>query len=519
MEEPLFIGVDVGTGSTRAALVNLNGKILKQACRPIQIWTPTPNYFQQSSQDIWKACCHTIKEITKDIDPKCIKGIGFDATCSLAVVDKNGDPVSISPKGEKDQNVIMWMDHRAKKEADFINLTKHRVLESVGGKVSLEMEIPKLLWLKKNCKKCWEEADLFLDLPDFLTWKATGSQSRSLCSVVCKWMYEATPTEKGRWNKEFFDEIGLSDLCDNDFYRIGQVIKTPGEPCEDGLSKNIAEELNLIPGIAVGTSIIDAHAGGLGLIGCKVDNNPIDLTTRLSLICGTSTCHMAVNKTRLFVQGVWGPYYSAMIPGLWLNEAGQSATGKLIDHIIDSHPATAKMKEKLQSGTRIIDHLNALVKELAAKSNKSFDSLTENIHIWPDFHGNRSPIADPTLKGMYGTRHIMEVMQEKGYIFDSILACGGLSKNELFLKSQANIVSKSVLIPEEAESVLIGAAILGATASGVFNDVEEAAKSMGGKAITVEPCLEVSRYHNKKYKVFKKMLDHQLLYQNIMQEE
>jgi len=49
---------------------------------------------------------------------------------------------------------------------------------------------------------------------------------------------------------------------------------------------------------------------------------------------------MIVNENKIFVNGVWGPYYSAMVPGFWLNEGGQSATGKLLDHVIDTHPAT-----------------------------------------------------------------------------------------------------------------------------------------------------------------------------------
>lgn len=65
------------------------------------------------------------------------------------------------------------------------------------------------------------------------------------------------------------------------------------------------------------------------------------------LICGTSTCHMIVSEKEVFVKGVWGPYYSAMIPGMWLNEGGQSATGKLLDHIIDSHPAKSLIMDNL----------------------------------------------------------------------------------------------------------------------------------------------------------------------------
>ena len=57
---------------------------------------------------------------------------------------------------------------------------------------------------------------------------------------------------------------------------------------------------------------------------------------------------MAVSQNEIFIKGVWGPYYNAMFPGLWLSEGGQSATGKLIDHIIDTHPATSKIYKKLE---------------------------------------------------------------------------------------------------------------------------------------------------------------------------
>jgi len=72
------------------------------------------------------------------------------------------------------------MDHRAKKEADFINTTNHRVLKYVGGKISLEMETPKILWLKNNLPKntFWQKVGMFFDLADFLTWKATDTVSR-----------------------------------------------------------------------------------------------------------------------------------------------------------------------------------------------------------------------------------------------------------------------------------------------------------------------------------------------------
>lgn len=284
----------------------------------------------------------------KNINPDNIKGIGFDATCSLVALDKNGHSMSVSTSNNE-QNIIMWMDHRAQAEADFINKTNHDILKYVGGKVSLEMEMPKLLWLKKNLPQKWEEFGYFFDLPDFLTWKATGSMSRSLCSLVCKWNYECSIEGKRGWNIDFLSEIGLEDLAKDNFKKIGSKVLMPGEFC-GGLTADVANSLGLKPGTPVATSIIDAHAGGLGMIGTHGGGIDKDMSLRLGLICGTSTCHMAVNSNAVLVQGVWGPYYSAMVPGMWLNEAGQSASGMLLDYIISSHPAGIELLKTMSSG-------------------------------------------------------------------------------------------------------------------------------------------------------------------------
>jgi ribulose kinase len=53
---------------------------------------------------------------------------------------------------------------------------------------------------------------------------------------------------------------------------------------------------------------------------------------------------MLLSDEEVFVDGVWGPYYGAMVPGMWLLEGGQSATGKLIDHVISNHPAFKDLK-------------------------------------------------------------------------------------------------------------------------------------------------------------------------------
>ncbi|THD46056.1 ribulokinase, partial [Enterobacteriaceae bacterium ML5] len=184
-----FIGVDVGTGSARAGVFDMTGRMVGQASREITLYRPKADFVEQSSDEIWQSVCNAVKDAVNqaDINPIQVKGIGFDATCSLVVLDKEGKPLTVSPSGRSEQNIIVWMDHRAITQAERINATGHRVLEFVGGIISPEMQTPKLLWLKQHMPTTWNNVGHLFDLPDFLTWRATQDATRSLCSTVCKW--------------------------------------------------------------------------------------------------------------------------------------------------------------------------------------------------------------------------------------------------------------------------------------------------------------------------------------------
>ena len=191
----LYLGVDVGTGSARAALFDAKGRLQGLGVQPIIIWRPQTDFVEQSSDDIWESCCAAVKQALAAASARAeqIRGIGFDATCSLVALDAQDRPVTVSPTERDEQNVVVWMDHRAIAQADRINETKHGVLEYVGGVISPEMQSPKLLWLKQNSPQTWQRTARFFDLPDFLTYRATGSDTRSLAPP-----YASGPT-KATW--------------------------------------------------------------------------------------------------------------------------------------------------------------------------------------------------------------------------------------------------------------------------------------------------------------------------------
>lgn len=541
MTAQAYLGVDVGTASVRAGLFDAEGKRLGSGVCPIRIFRPAEDFVEQSSDDIWSAVCTAVRAALREasIAPECVLGIGFDATCSLVVLDADGKPLSVSPSGNPEQNVIVWMDHRAIGDAAAINQTSHEVLRYVGGIISPEMEMPKLRWLKREKPQTWARAALFLDLPDFLSYRATGVRTRSLCTTVCKWTYVG---HEGRWDTSFLSQIGLEDLATDGFARIGSAVRPMGERV-GGLSADAARELGLGVGTPVAVSIIDAHAGGLGLIGASLDGvapSAGDLEHRLALIGGTSSCHMAVSAEPRFVPGVWGPYYSAMVPGLWLTEGGQSATGALIDHVIHSHARSRELVERAErESTSVYELLNRTLATLSADVSPE---LSAELHVLPDFHGNRSPRADPTLRGMvsglrlsdsveslallylatiqaiaHGTRHILAALAAQGYRIDTLLACGGDTKNPLFLREHADICGCKVVLPREPEAVLLGAALLGAVAGGRYATVIEAMGAMSAAGRVVEPRTgAVAAYHEKKHRVFLRMYEDQMAYRALM---
>lgn len=547
-----YLGIDIGTGSVRAGLFDRGGVLRGLGVEEIQIWRPQVDFVEQSSDDIWRAVGVAVKQAMQaaDLLPEQVRGIGFDATCSLVALDENDRPVSTSPTGRDAQNIIVWMDHRALEQTERINAGGHDVLRYVGGRISPEMQTPKLLWLKENLPQTWRRAARFLDLPDFLTYRATGDDARSLCTTVCKWTYlgheqAARKDTVGRWAADYLTKVGLQDFVDEEFRRIGARVQPLGVPAGRGLTAAAAADLGLRPGTPVSIGIIDAHAGGLGVLGTPRDGRGLtaeDLDARLALIGGTSSCHMAASREPRFIPGVWGPYYSAMIPGMWLTEGGQSATGALIDHVIDSHTHGAALREEAgRSGKSVYQLLNERLEAMAAGT--AFPAaLTRDLHVLPYFHGNRSPRADATLRGMIsglklsdtaddlallylatiqaialGTWHIIDTLNRSGYRIDTILACGGGTKNPVFLREHADATGCHVLLPREPEAVLLGAAILGAVACCDFESILEAMGALNQAGATITPAgSAVAEYHTAKRAVFLRMHEDFQQYRAIM---
>jgi ribulose kinase len=124
----------------------------------------------------------------------------------------------------------------------------------------LEMDIPKILWLKNHMKPSVFSNCQFFDLPDYLTYRATGSPARSCCSLTSKYSF----IPRVGWKREFFGAIGLGEFCETTYRQIGaeddeQGVRTVGMPVGRGLERKAAEDLGLMEGTPVGSALIDAY--------------------------------------------------------------------------------------------------------------------------------------------------------------------------------------------------------------------------------------------------------------------
>jgi ribulose kinase len=98
-----------------------------------------------------------------------------------------------------------------------------------------------------------------------------------------------------------------------------------------------------------------------------------------------------------------------------------------------------------------------------------------------------------------------------------MVACGGGVKNPVFLREHADITGCRIILPQEPEAVLLGSAILGATAAGAFASIREAMRTMSTAGEVIAPAgADTKEYHNRKYRVFQRMFADQMAYRNLM---
>lgn len=513
----LLAAVDVGTGSARAGIVSADGRLLGRAERAIDMRRTGANRAEHDSEQIWNAVCAALHAAIAEAgaSPEHVVGLGFDATCSLVVRGRDGAPVAVSPDAGPNWDTIVWLDHRSLAEAAECTTTGHEVVEETGGVMSPEMQVPKLMWLKRHLPESWARAGHFFDLVDYLTWRATGSLDRSQSTLTCKWTWLGN-AEPG-WRRDFLEAVGLAELVEK--ARLPERASPPGADLGP-LTPEAAAQLGLTTNCRVGAGLIDAHAGALGVLGGLI-GDPAGIDRHLALIAGTSSCVVALSENARRASGLWGPYYGALLPGLWLTEAGQSASGALLDHVIRWHAA---------GGEPTPERHGAIAARIAALRAAEGPDFARGLHVLPDFHGNRSPLGEPGALGMIagldldvgfdslarlywraavgialGLRQILEVLDGLGYGTRTLHLAGGHGRNPLLIGLYADATGCALVEPESEDATLLGTAMLAAAAAGLHPSLTEAGVAMSrpGRLRRPDPARRAA--YDRDYEIFRRM--------------
>jgi FGGY-family pentulose kinase len=477
-DSPLVLGIDVGTQSLRAALVDLKGRTVAFAVAPIATAYPRPAWAEQQPLDWWRAAQQAVRQALAEggVDPARVIGIGLDCTaCTVVACRAGGGPL---------RPALLWMDQRAFREADLLSGTGDPILRYVSGRVSPEWMLPKALWLKRNEPEVFDRADRIVECIDWMMFHLTGEWTLSLNHVAVKWNY-ARPD--GGWPVELLRAVDLSDLLEKWPSRIVPLGKGEGR-----LNDAAARDLGLPAGTPVAQGGIDAYLGMLGL-GATNDGD-------VAVIVGSSTCHLAQSRDGVFGSGAAGCYPDATVEGLYTIEAGQTATGSILDWY-RRHFAGVEQLEAERRGVHVFQVLD----ELAA----AVPPGSEGLVVRDDWQGNRSPYKNPQARGAIaglslahgpghvfraiyeatacGTRHILEDAAAHGLKVERVFLGGGGAKSALWLQIHADILKKPVRLARESEACALGSAMAAAVAAGCYQDFDEAARAMVAIERLVEP--------------------------------
>ncbi len=541
MEAKYVIGLDYGTDSVRALLVDASsGKEMASSVHFYTRWKEgkycdaQQSRFRQHPLDYIEGMENTIKNVLSGISKEIIdniKGISIDTTGSTPVaVDKNGTPLALLPEFGDNPNAmfVLWKDHTANAEAEEINtLAKSWSIDFTkysGGLYSAEWFWAKILHILREDDKVAAHAFSWVEHCDWMPALLVGNThplelKRSRC----------TAGHKAMWNEEFgglpSDEFlsnldsklsGLRNRLYEDTYTSDQAAGI--------ISAEWAEKLGLPKDVVIGVGALDAHFGAVGA--------GIEPYTLVKVI-GTSTCDMLTaplaKHAGHLVKGICGQVDGSIVPGMLGMEAGQSAFGDfyhwfkklllepfkvLSEGIIDE-----KDFQKLSDGM-----LPYLSEQAAALP------LTEDDVVALDWiNGRRTPDVDHTQKSAiaglslgtsaahlfkafveataFGSKAIADRFISEGVPVEKVIALGGISKKSAFvMQTLANVFDMEIKVVRSEQACALGSAMFAATASGIYNNINQAQQEMSsGFDVVYSPEPEKVEIYKKLYEKYVKL--------------
>jgi L-ribulokinase len=514
------IGVDFGTESGRAALVDLSRgdvlatSVVRYPSAVIDRTLPStgeqlPADWALQDPDDWVTVVEqAVPEVIKEagVDPEQVVGFGIDFTsCTVLPVTSDGVPLCTLEQWRARRHAWpkLWKHHAAQPIADRLNEVAlergESFLERYGGRISSEWYFPKLISVWLEDREVYDAAAAYIEATDWIVWWLTGAECRQTATAGFKAMWSPAeglpPTEYFEAAYPGFAKPG--DKLGDTFVPLGTRAGT--------LRAEVARRTGLSESVAVAVGNVDAWVSVPGV--------GVEEPGTFVVVIGTSICDMIVHPEETRLPGITGVVKDGILPGLFGYEAGQAAVGDMLAWFVENVARDPGSYAQLEeAASRIGPGETGLVALDWWNGNRTIlaDADLTGAILGMTLQTTREQIYRALLESIaFGSRRIMDNFEEHGLVLSRIVACGGIAeRSPLMMQLLADTSGHEVHVPEVNEIPARGAALFGAVAAGVFEDIGSAIDATRPRSVrTYKPDFEAKKTYDRVYEIYRKLYE------------
>ncbi len=459
-----LLGIDVGTGGTRALIVDKNGKIVGSATANHEPFaSPRIGWAEQNPEDWWRACGIALRGAlaSGNVTGADISCVGFSGQMHGAVMLDEAD-VPIRP-------ALIWCDVRTEKQCEELTqkIGAERLIQLTCNPALPNFTLTKLLWVRENEPENWARVHSVMLPKDYVRFRLTGDKATDVADASGTLMLDVA---KRRWSSEVLKAAEISDSLLPKLYESQDVCGK--------ISHSGAAATGLKEGTPVVAGAGDQAAGATGM--------GIVAPGAASATIGTSgVVFAATDRPALDPKGRLHTFCHA-IPERWHVMGVTQAAGLSLRWFRDQFGAGA------DDGRDPYERLSDEASKVPAGS--------EGLLWTPYLMGERTPHLDPNaraalvgftashtrahviraiLEGVaFSLKDTFAIFEEMGVPVNRIRLGGGGARSTLWRQIQADVYGHDVEIVEAEEGAAYGAAILAGVGAKVWQSVDEACKDV-----------------------------------------
>lgn len=461
-----ILGIDAGTTSIKAGLFTPDGHCLAVSRQEYHLDTPRPNWAELDPEIYWQGCVAAIRQVLDQSGQNEIASISISSQGeTLIALDRQGKPV---------YPAIVWLDNRAESEA---RILAEVFSQEVYAKTGIPEIIPtwtacKILWLRNHEPKIFDRIEKFMLVQDYLIYRLTDEHTTNL-SIACTSLL--VDIVEGTWWDEVLSFIGIDQQKLPALIPTGQIA---------GKTTAVAADQTGIPEstIVIGSGM-DQSVGAIGA--GNIREGIVSETTGSALTIQVTIPSPDVDRNKVI------PVYSHSMPGQYLFVPVCPTGGMALKWLRDTF-AEPEIEKSKKDGSDPYDLLTALASVVPPGS----DGLVMLPHLMGAYSPNPNPSARGSFTGFslshtrgHFVRAVLEgvafllkqnldVLQTAGISISEIRSTGGGARSRLWNQIKANVCNVPVLTFQNEDTALLGDAILGGVASGIFSSIEEGCERM-----------------------------------------